>query len=112
MVPPFLDQQPHSIFATRAPKRPNPIGLSVVRLVRVEGLTLHIEDVDVLDGTPLLDIKPYIPEFDVRTTTRIGWLAKNIEQTQAVQADDRFREITSSTNAIPSVEITKSPQAA
>lgn len=61
LVTPFMDNQPHGIFATRSPKRPNPIGLSVVRLVRVEANILHIEDVDVVDGTPLLDLKPYCP---------------------------------------------------
>jgi tRNA-Thr(GGU) m(6)t(6)A37 methyltransferase TsaA len=90
-VTPFLDSQPHGIFATRSPKRPNPIGVSIVRLVRVEALNLHIEDVDVVDGTPLLDIKPYVPDFDVRATGRIGWFAKNIGQVKHVRADDRFR---------------------
>ena len=70
VVTPFLDDQPHGVFATRSPQRPNPIGLSVVRLVRVEGTQVHIEDVDVVDGTPLLDIKPYVPAFDVRAATR------------------------------------------
>ena len=60
-VTPFMDDRPHGIFATRSPRRPNPIGLSLVRLVRVEGSTLHIEGIDVLDGTPVLDIKPYFP---------------------------------------------------
>lgn len=90
-VTPFLDHQPHGIFATRSPKRPNPIGLSVVRLVKVEGLILHIEDVDVLDGTPLIDIKPYVPDFDVRETKRIGWFAKNVSEVNHVRADDRFQ---------------------
>ncbi len=73
-VTPFLDDRPHGIFATRAPARPNPIGLSTVRLVGVHGPTLEIEDVDILDATPLLDIKPYVPAFDERTDVRIGWL--------------------------------------
>ena len=63
-VTPFLDDQPRGLFATRAPKRPNSIGLSVVKLVRQEENILHIENVDILDGTPLLDIKPYIPVFE------------------------------------------------
>jgi tRNA-Thr(GGU) m(6)t(6)A37 methyltransferase TsaA len=73
IVKPFLEDSPHGVFATRAPCRPNPIGFSVVRLVRVEGNVLHLEDVDVLDGTPLLDIKPYISRFDHREDVRCGW---------------------------------------
>jgi tRNA-Thr(GGU) m(6)t(6)A37 methyltransferase TsaA len=65
-VKPFLDNRLRGVFSTRAPRRPNAIGLSVVRLVRIEENILHIEDVDVIDGTPLLDIKPYVPAFDVR----------------------------------------------
>lgn len=72
-VVPFLDDVPHGIFATRSPIRPNPIGLSVVRLVERRGRELLIEDVDVLDGTPLLDIKPYVEGFDLRLGTRGGW---------------------------------------
>jgi tRNA (adenine37-N6)-methyltransferase len=73
LVKPFLDDQLHGLYATRYPNRPNPIGLSVVRLVGRQGNILEVEGVDVLDGTPLLDIKPYVPEFDVRTDTHIGW---------------------------------------
>jgi tRNA-Thr(GGU) m(6)t(6)A37 methyltransferase TsaA len=73
LVKPFLDDQLHGLFATRYPYRPNPIGLSVVRLITKKGNTLEIEGVDMLDGTPLLDIKPYMPEFDIRTNTRNGW---------------------------------------
>jgi tRNA-Thr(GGU) m(6)t(6)A37 methyltransferase TsaA len=77
-VKPFLDDNLHGVFATRAPRRPNPIGLSVVRLVKVEGCILHIEDVDIVDGTPLLDIKPYVPEFDIHETQKIGWLSEKV----------------------------------
>jgi len=70
---PFLEDVEHGVFATRTPVRPNPIGMSVVRLVERRGNVLLIEDVDVLDGTPLLDIKPYIERFDVRLDTRGGW---------------------------------------
>jgi tRNA (adenine37-N6)-methyltransferase len=75
-VKPFLDDQLHGLFATRYPARPNPIGLSVVRLLARRGNQLEIEGVDMFDGTPLLDIKPYVPEFDVRVETRTGWYEK------------------------------------
>lgn len=70
---PFLDDRKHGIFATRYPYRPNPIGMSVVKLLSRENNILTIEGVDVLDGTPLLDIKPYVPDFDHRTEVRVGW---------------------------------------
>lgn len=72
-VTPFLDDQTHGLFATRYPRRPNPIGLSIVRLISRDANVLEIEGVDVLDGTPLLDIKPYMPEFDIRQNVRAGW---------------------------------------
>jgi len=72
-VKPFLEDAEHGVFATRHPRRPNPIGLSVVRLVRREGATLFLADVDILDGTPLLDIKPYVGRFDCIRDTRNGW---------------------------------------
>lgn len=79
-VKPFLDNQLHGLFATRYPCRPNPIGLSIVRLLARENHILKIEGVDVLDGTPLLDIKPYVPEFDLRTGVRTGWLENRNQQ--------------------------------
>ena len=81
LVKPFLDDTPRGVFATRAPTRPNPVGFSVVRLVRREGRILHLEDVDVLDGTPLLDIKPYIARFDQRDDVRSGWQEDVDEET-------------------------------
>jgi tRNA-Thr(GGU) m(6)t(6)A37 methyltransferase TsaA len=74
-VQPFLDDHTHGLFATRHPNRPNPIGLSIVRLLKRDGRILDIESVDVVDGTPLLDIKPYIPDFDHRNGVKIGWYA-------------------------------------
>jgi tRNA (adenine37-N6)-methyltransferase len=74
-VKPFLDDQLRGLFATRHPCRPNPIGLSVVRLIERRGNVLEVEGVDMLDGTPLLDIKPYLPDFDVREQIRSGWYA-------------------------------------
>jgi tRNA-Thr(GGU) m(6)t(6)A37 methyltransferase TsaA len=90
-VKPFMDDSLHGVFATRAPRRPNPIGLSVVRLVRKQGRTLHIEDVDIVDGTPLLDIKPFVPKFDVVKIERIGWLSKRAGKAGKMKADGRFR---------------------
>ena len=90
-VKPFLDDTLRGLFATRAPRRPNAIGFSTVRLVRVDGCTLHIEDVDIVDGTPLLDIKPYAPDFDVPEVERIGWLTAKTGQIQAMKADERFK---------------------
>lgn len=72
-VKPFLDDQEHGIFATRFPRRPNPLGISVVRLVNRDGNTLHFLGADMLDGTPLLDVKPYIPEFDIFNVDKTGW---------------------------------------
>jgi len=90
-VEPFLDDTPRGVFATRAPRRPNAIGFSVVRLVKVEGTTLDIEDVDVIDRTPLLDIKPYVPEFDAKEAERIGWLTGRAERAAETGADERFK---------------------
>lgn len=88
IVTPYLDDRPHGVFATRAPARPNPIGMSAVRLLRIEGCTLHVADVDILDGTPLVDIKPYAPQFDHLAAERTGWLGQrgHVHRT----ADPRF----------------------
>lgn len=90
IVKPFLQDAEHGVFATRAPTRPNPIGLSLVRLVRREGCLLHLEDVDILDGTPLLDIKPYVPRFDYRAGARTGWLEAVDEQTAQQRGQRRL----------------------
>jgi tRNA-Thr(GGU) m(6)t(6)A37 methyltransferase TsaA len=90
-VVPFLDSESRGLFATRAPRRPNPIGLSVVQLDKIEHGVLHIQNVDILDGTPLLDIKPYVPEFDAQVKVRIGWLEKARENVASRKSDDRFR---------------------
>jgi len=90
-VTPFLDNTPRGVFATRSPNHPNPIGLSVVTLLKVAGPRLDIEDVDILDGTPLIDIKPYVPRFDHRKNTRTGWLEKGEQNVGRKRADDRFR---------------------
>lgn len=90
-VTPFLDTQPRGLFATRAPKRPNPIGLSIVQLDRIEEGILHIRNIDVLDGTPLLDIKPYVPEFDSPPNIRTGWLEQVRETVSKQKSDGRFK---------------------
>ena len=89
-VKPYMDNSVHGVFATRSPSRPNPIGFSVVRLVKVEKNILHVKDIDIIDGTPLLDIKPYVPEFDARKTEKIGWLEKNIHKLSISRDDGRF----------------------
>ena len=89
-VTPFLDDTPRGLFATRAPARPNPIGLSVVRLDRIEEGVLYIRDVDLLDGTPVLDIKPYVPGFDLRPDARGGWTQARLDRLEAARDDGRF----------------------
>ena len=89
-VRPFLDDQKRGLFATRAPSRPNPIGLSVVRLMDITNSNLQIQDVDVVDGTPLLDIKPYVPEFDVHKVDQIGWIGNKTGGIGDVVDDGRF----------------------
>ena len=89
-VKPYMDNESHGVFAMRGPSRPNPIGISIVRLMGIEGNVLHIQDVDIIDGTPLLDIKPYVPEFDIRKAERTGWLEKNVHKLSASKDDGRF----------------------
>jgi tRNA-Thr(GGU) m(6)t(6)A37 methyltransferase TsaA len=90
-VIPFLDDHPKGVFATRVPKRPNPIGLSVVKLIKVEDNILHIEDVDTLDNTLLLDIKPYVSIFDALDQTKIGWYSKAKYNVGNRKSDLRFK---------------------
>lgn len=90
-VKPFLDDHPHGVFCTRAPRRPNPIGLSVVKLVKIDKNVIHIENVDILDGTPLLDIKPYIPDFDAVSEVRKGWHGGKEDKARGTSSDDRFK---------------------
>ena len=90
-VVPFMDSELRGLFATRAPRRPNPIGISVVQLDKIENGVLHIQNVDIMDGTPLLDIKPYVPEFDSPQNIRTGWLEQARKTVSGRKSDDRFK---------------------
>ncbi len=90
-VVPFMDKTERGIFSTRSPARPNPIGLSIVRLVRVEGRKLTVKGIDVLDGTPLLDIKPYIENFDSVGESRSGWMTATVDEVAKKRSDERFK---------------------
>lgn len=89
-VTPYLGEKERGVFATRAPKRPNPVGVSVVRLVKIEGSHLEICDVDILDGTPLIDIKPFVPYFDQPEGVKSGWIEEVKGDIEGKKADDRF----------------------
>lgn len=89
---PFMEDKEHGIFSIRAPSRPNSIGLSIVQLEKIEANILYIKDVDILDKTPLLDLKPYVPEFDRRDEVKIGWMEENINKLSSVKDDGRFAD--------------------
>ena len=93
-VVPYLDTSPRGLFATRAPLRPNPLGLTIVRLLGIEGGVLRVRGVDMLDGTPLLDIKPHVPAFDDQEEVRLGWLEPRLREVSEkgfkCTADRRF----------------------
>lgn len=89
-VVPFMDTLPHGIFATRSPKRPNRIGMSIVRVESVEGNIVHFKGVDMLNGSPLLDIKPYYSYFDQQTQVRNGWLEGKTLRPENLHSDKRF----------------------
>ena len=91
-VQPFLDDIKRGIFATRAPVRPNSIGLSIVNLLKVEKNILSIQDMDMVDGTPLLDIKPHVMDFYEAHEVKIGWLEKRRGDIKNGRADGRFIE--------------------
>jgi tRNA (adenine37-N6)-methyltransferase len=91
-VVPFMDTQPRGLFATRAPNRPNPIGFSIVRLDKVVDGVINVSNVDMLDGTPLLDIKPYVPVFDQQSDVRSGWVQDARKCVEQHTADDRFKK--------------------
>ena len=87
---PFLDTKPHGVFASRIPRRPNPLGFSVVRLLSREGCVLKIGNVDILDGTPVLDVKPYVAEFDAYPDAASGWFSGKLGGISEKRSDDRF----------------------
>jgi tRNA-Thr(GGU) m(6)t(6)A37 methyltransferase TsaA len=91
-VKPFLDDKYHGVFATRAPVRPNHIGISIVEIDRIEENNIYVKNIDVLDGTPILDIKPFIPDFDIpKSSIRVGWLESKSEGVTTKTSDDRFK---------------------
>ncbi|MDP8208886.1 MAG: tRNA (N6-threonylcarbamoyladenosine(37)-N6)-methyltransferase TrmO [Candidatus Electryonea clarkiae] len=92
IITPYMDDKPRGLFATRAPSRINPIGISAVRLIGIKDNLLQVEDVDMLDGTPLLDIKPYVPSIDCYPAARFGWLEESGYRTVPGRADDRFEQ--------------------
>jgi tRNA-Thr(GGU) m(6)t(6)A37 methyltransferase TsaA len=89
-VIPFRDTVAHGLFATRAPSRPNPIGISAVRVMGISGNIVRVRELDILDGTPLLDIKPYVSQYDSYPDQRCGWLDEGRPRLRVVTADDRF----------------------
>jgi len=89
-VKPYMDDIEHGVFATRAPARPNSIGLSIVSLIKIDKNLLYIKDIDIVDGTPLLDIKPYVERFDYTENSKKGWLEKNIKKLLKAKDDGRF----------------------
>jgi len=91
-VRPFLDNKLHGVFSTRAPARPNSIGFSIVELIEIKENILFIQDVDIVDSTPLLDIKPYVPQFDYREAVKAGWLKSNLDKLEDTRDDGRFIE--------------------
>ena len=92
-VTPFMDKFERGVFATRSPLRPNHIGLSIVQLVKIEGAILTIRGVDIIDGTPLLDIKPYIENFDSVINSTSGWMTADLREVSEKRSDDRFMKI-------------------
>lgn len=89
---PFLEEKDHGVFAVRSPSRPNPIGISTVKLIKVEGKKLWVDNLDIIDKTPLLDIKPYVPHFDERKNARFGWVEQHVHKTGETKDDGRFEK--------------------
>lgn len=91
-VVPFMDNEEHGVFATRSPIRPNPIGLTVVKLIEINKNVITIENVDMLDETPILDIKPCLPMIDDIQNVKLGWLTGKIQIFETIKSDNRFIE--------------------
>ena len=91
-VTPFLEDRKRGLFATRAPRRPNAVGLSIVSLLGCKGNLLRVGNIDVVDQTPLIDIKPYVPDFDAPEVTDIGWLEDKAKQSRVARSDQRFAD--------------------
>ena len=92
-IHPYMEDKIRGVFTTRAPRRPNQIGMSIVRLDKIEDSILHISNVDIIDGTPLLDIKPFVPKFDcfdIDENEKVGWLQKRVEKVDEHRSDERF----------------------
>ena len=90
-VKPFMDDCEHGVFATRSPKRPAAIGLSTVKIIKIENNKIYFEGADMLDGTPLIDIKPFFRTFDNRPDAVSGWLdTKNEKEVKKIRSDNRF----------------------
>ncbi|MCF7886579.1 MAG: tRNA (N6-threonylcarbamoyladenosine(37)-N6)-methyltransferase TrmO [Candidatus Marinimicrobia bacterium] len=92
LAKPYMDNKTKGIFAIRAPSRPNPIGFSIVKLTKIKNNILYIQDLDILDETPLLDIKPWVGEFDDRENIKTGWLEDNVHKLHKTSADGRFEK--------------------
>ncbi len=90
LTKPFLEDVYHGVFATRAPRRPNPIGISIVSIDKIVDNEIYVSEMDILDGTPLLDIKPYVAAFDARKNAIDGWVKNNIDNEERHYSDDRF----------------------
>lgn len=91
-VIPFMDTQTRGVFATRSPLRPNHIGLSIVKLIKVENNRVEVQGIDVIDKTPLLDIKPYIEAFDAVKSSSSGWMTASEQEVSAKRSDSRFKD--------------------
>ena len=92
-VTPYLDKKERGLFSTRAPSRPNPIGISTVKIVQIKGNIVRFKGVDILNDTPLIDIKPFVPEFDNRLDATSGWLTDSLyDEKNDYLGDNRFLE--------------------
>ncbi|MEN8125897.1 MAG: tRNA (N6-threonylcarbamoyladenosine(37)-N6)-methyltransferase TrmO [Bacteroidota bacterium] len=90
-IKPFLSEKEFGVFSTRAPKRPNSIGLSVVKLLSINDNIIEVENIDILNKTLLLDIKPYVPEFDIHNAEKIGWMENKLTNISNTKSDNRFK---------------------